>query len=115
MCSFPLRLLLLFFAPLALYAEEDRVYTIQVHDLPNPSSVEYPPFQAMLDDHPQIRYERYSQLQLQGLGRGSLLMSIAGGAAPGAASALRSPRRVRDISTAARRRIEDHKCWWGSC
>ena len=75
-------ILLLGLSASTTHAEEDRVYAIQVHDLPNPSSVEYPPFQAMLDDHPQIRYERYSQLQLQGLERGSLLMSIAGGTAP---------------------------------
>lgn len=59
-----------------------RVYAIEVHDLPNPGSVEYAPFQAMLEDHPQVRYTRYSQLLLPGLERGSLLMSIAGGNAP---------------------------------
>jgi len=62
--------------------EQSRVYALQVYDLPAPGSIEYAPFQAMLDDHPQVRYTRQSQLLLKGLERGSLLMSIAGGTAP---------------------------------
>ncbi|MGD0089797.1 MAG: extracellular solute-binding protein, partial [Planctomycetota bacterium] len=61
---------------------EQRVYALQVYDLPAPGTIEYAPFQAMLEDHPQIRYTRQSQLLLKGLERGSLLMSIAGGTAP---------------------------------
>jgi len=68
----------------ALSAEREtrRVYAIKVHDLALPSSVEYAPFQAILDDHPQIRYTRHTQLLLPNLERGSLLMAIASGIAP---------------------------------
>ena len=58
------------------------VYSIKVHDLPFSHQAEYPVFQALLEDHPQVRYKRHTQLQLPNVSRGSLLMSIAGGVAP---------------------------------
>ena len=58
------------------------VYSIKIHDLPFSHHPEYPVFQALLEDHPQVRYRRHTQLQLPNISRGSLLMAIAGGIAP---------------------------------
>ncbi|HMP75721.1 MAG TPA: extracellular solute-binding protein [Kiritimatiellia bacterium] len=58
------------------------VYTIKIHDLPHSHEPEYAIFQALLEDHPQVRYTRHTQLELPNVSRGSLLMAIAGGIAP---------------------------------
>ena len=61
---------------------QERIYTITIHDLPDPSSSHYPPFQAWFEHHPRVRPARTSQLAIRTLERGSLLMAIAGGTAP---------------------------------
>ena len=63
-------------------ADPTAAYSIKIHDLPFSHHPEYPVFQALLEDHPQVRYKRHTQLQLPNISRGSLLMAIAGGVAP---------------------------------
>lgn len=66
-----------------LTAEEAApIYTITIHDLPSPSDPKYAPFSAWFANHPQVRPARMTQLRVQTLERGSLMMSIAGGTAP---------------------------------
>jgi len=60
----------------------DRIYTVTIHDLPYPGSMDYPSFQAWFAAHPEIRPARHVQLRIRTLERGSLLMAIAGGTAP---------------------------------
>ncbi|MHC4202568.1 MAG: hypothetical protein ACYSU0_21460, partial [Planctomycetota bacterium] len=60
----------------------DRIHAVTIHDLPDPASPFYPPFQAWFDHHPRARPKRHSQLTIQTLERGSLMMAIAGGTAP---------------------------------
>jgi ABC-type sugar transport system permease subunit/ribosomal protein S27E len=62
--------------------ETKRIYSITIHDLPAPASSEYPTFQAWFKNHPRVRPGRMSQLKIQTLERGSLMMAIAGGIAP---------------------------------
>ena len=69
-------------ATLATTQAADRVYSIKIHDLPFSHQAEYAVFQELLEDHPQVRYTRHTQLQLPNISRGSLLMAIAGGTAP---------------------------------
>ncbi len=63
-------------------ADGRRVYTITIHDLPYPGDMEYPVFQAWLAHYDNVRAGRSTQLRIQTLERGSLLMAIAGGTAP---------------------------------
>ncbi len=63
-------------------AAKGPIYTITIHDLPDPSSTLYPPFQAWFARHPRVRPARTTQLKIRTLERGSLMMAIAGGAAP---------------------------------
>ncbi|MEW6358118.1 MAG: extracellular solute-binding protein [Planctomycetota bacterium] len=65
-------------------ADEDEapIYTITIHDLPSPADPKYAPFSAWFANHPNVRPARTTQLRVQTLERGSLLMSIAGGTAP---------------------------------
>jgi len=58
------------------------IYTITIHDLQDPSSSHYPPFQAWFEHHPRVRPARTSQLAIRTLERGSLMMAIAGGTSP---------------------------------
>ena len=60
----------------------ERIYTITIHMLPEAASPEYPPYQAWFARHPQVRPARATQLEIQTLERGSLMMAIAGGTAP---------------------------------
>jgi len=60
----------------------NRIYTITIHDLPYPGDMEYPVFQAWLANYENVRPGRSTQLRIQTLERGSLLMAIAGGTAP---------------------------------
>lgn len=59
-----------------------RIYNISIHDLPDPSSTEYPTFQAWFKSFPNVRPTRTSQLRIKTLERGSLMMAIAGGTSP---------------------------------
>jgi multiple sugar transport system permease protein len=63
-------------------ADPGRIYPVTIHDLPDPASPLYPPFRAWFDNHPRARPKRHSQLTIQTLERGSLMMAIAGGTAP---------------------------------
>ncbi len=58
------------------------VRTITIHMLPDPASPEYPPYQSWFANHPRVRPARATQLKVQTLERGTLMMAIAGGTAP---------------------------------
>ncbi|NOZ21628.1 MAG: extracellular solute-binding protein [Planctomycetes bacterium] len=66
----------------AAAADKAPIYTITIHDLPNPADPKYAPFSAWFANHPNVRPARTTQLRVQTLERGSLMMSIAGGTAP---------------------------------
>ena len=60
----------------------DRIYSVSIHMLPRPDSPQYPPYQAWFANHPHVRPTRATQLKIETLQRGSLMMAIAGGTAP---------------------------------
>lgn len=59
-----------------------KVHSITVLDMPEPEQPEYAIFQELAKKHPNLRFKRYTQLKLPNSGRGSLMLSVAGGMAP---------------------------------
>ncbi len=66
------------------YAEDNEkpVYSITFPGIPASYVLEYPAYKSWVNSHPEVIPKKFTNLNIQTLRRGTLLMSIAGGIAP---------------------------------